>query len=284
MPRIRRRGFLPATGTLHHLKFPDRRLTRRALRVETGVRAGDAISPFYDPMIAKLVVHGADRTTALAALARCAGGDRDRRLDDQSRLPRRRWPRDPDFAAGDVDTGLIARKQDALTAAPAPDDRIVALAVLAAARSSERGPAVPDDPWSSLSGYAHFHPLARQVTLAHGEDRDRGRRYRSRRTGASTSCSTGASSRRRIDLAEPVRTALWPGHVTVFAAAQSLQFRRPRSVRSAPRKRRAQPTRCGRRCRAWSRSSGRQGRRRHQGTAAADPRSHEDGAHDRRAA
>ena len=67
------KGFLPATGTLHHLKFPPAP-DASALRIETGVRAGDAISPFYDPMIAKLVVHGADRTAALAALARCAGG------------------------------------------------------------------------------------------------------------------------------------------------------------------------------------------------------------------
>ncbi len=50
---------------------------------------------------------------------------------------------DPDFAAGDVDTGLIARKQDALTATPAPDERIVALAVLAAARSGDASIARP---------------------------------------------------------------------------------------------------------------------------------------------
>ena len=88
------KGFLPATGTLHHLKFPAAP-DASALRVETGVRAGDAISPFYDPMIAKLVVHGADRRPALAALARCAGRDRDRRLDDQPRLSlgARRRPR-----------------------------------------------------------------------------------------------------------------------------------------------------------------------------------------------
>ena len=46
------RGFLPATGTLAHLAFPD------AARCDTGVRAGDAISPWYDPMIAKIIVHG----------------------------------------------------------------------------------------------------------------------------------------------------------------------------------------------------------------------------------
>ncbi|TIX52369.1 MAG: 3-methylcrotonyl-CoA carboxylase, partial [Mesorhizobium sp.] len=62
------RGFLPATGTLHHLKFPQTAPEHAAMRIETGVRAGDQISPFYDPMIAKLVVHGKDRAAALAAL------------------------------------------------------------------------------------------------------------------------------------------------------------------------------------------------------------------------
>src|SRR5690606_14383278 len=46
------RGFLPATGTLHHLAFP---AAGSNVRIETGVREGDAISPFYDPMIAKIV-------------------------------------------------------------------------------------------------------------------------------------------------------------------------------------------------------------------------------------
>ena len=66
------RGFLPATGTLHHLRFPQLPPQRASLRVDTGVRAGDAISPYYDPMIAKLIVHAAERDAALAALARRA--------------------------------------------------------------------------------------------------------------------------------------------------------------------------------------------------------------------
>ena len=135
-------------------------------------------------------------------------------------------PRDPDFAAGDVDTGLIARKQEALTAAPAPDDRIVALAVLAAARSSERGPAVPGDPWAALSGYEHFHPLARQVTLAHGQDRIAAA-VTVRADGRADILLAGREQPRTIDLAEPMRTALWPGHVSVFAAAQSYGFAVP---------------------------------------------------------
>jgi 3-methylcrotonyl-CoA carboxylase alpha subunit len=57
------KGFLPATGTLHHLAFCD------AARNDAGVRAGDAITPFYDPMIAKVITHGETRAEALAKLA-----------------------------------------------------------------------------------------------------------------------------------------------------------------------------------------------------------------------
>lgn len=53
------KGFLPATGTLDHLKFAE-----GAARIESGVRQGDTITPFYDPMIAKIVVKGADRDAA----------------------------------------------------------------------------------------------------------------------------------------------------------------------------------------------------------------------------
>jgi hypothetical protein len=48
-------GFLPATGTLSHLAFPD------GVRADTGCGPGDTISPYYDPMIAKLIVHGPTR-------------------------------------------------------------------------------------------------------------------------------------------------------------------------------------------------------------------------------
>jgi 3-methylcrotonyl-CoA carboxylase alpha subunit len=57
------RNFLPATGTIAHLQFPG-----GGTRVDAGVRAGDAITPFYDPLIAKIIVHGADRAQALSRL------------------------------------------------------------------------------------------------------------------------------------------------------------------------------------------------------------------------
>ncbi|WP_394789448.1 acetyl/propionyl/methylcrotonyl-CoA carboxylase subunit alpha [Rhodoferax sp.] len=61
--------FLPATGTLQVLALPEHSaFTRGAVRVDAGVRAGDAVSPFYDPMLAKLIVHGDTREQALARL------------------------------------------------------------------------------------------------------------------------------------------------------------------------------------------------------------------------
>ncbi|MEY4375862.1 MAG: hypothetical protein RJB26_412, partial [Pseudomonadota bacterium] len=66
------KGFLPSTGKLVHLRFPE---TSAAVRVDTGVTCGDTITPYYDPMIAKLIVHGTNREEALVrlrvALAAC---------------------------------------------------------------------------------------------------------------------------------------------------------------------------------------------------------------------
>ncbi|TGP15911.1 3-methylcrotonyl-CoA carboxylase, partial [Mesorhizobium sp. M1D.F.Ca.ET.234.01.1.1] len=100
-------------GMLHHLKFPDAAPAHAAMRIETGVRAGDAISPFYDPMIAKLVVHGKDRAAALAAL-RKALAETEVAGSTVNTAFLAALAADADFAAGDVDTGLIGRHQDEL--------------------------------------------------------------------------------------------------------------------------------------------------------------------------
>jgi 3-methylcrotonyl-CoA carboxylase alpha subunit len=212
------KGFLPATGTLHHLRFP---ADGKALRVETGVRAGDAISPFYDPMIAKLVVRGPDRPAALVALGEAlrdteiAGSTTN--LAFLSALAA-----DPDFAGGDVDTGLIARKQDELTRTDAPDEWTIALAALAAADNRSEAP-VSDDPWSGLLGYAHFNPVARKVELRYGE----------MEFTASATLLPGGRAEVRLDghdkafpfdLEQAHRAAHWPGHITLFSAAGSYAF------------------------------------------------------------
>ena len=119
-------GFLPATGTLAHLRFAD------GCRADTGVRQGDAISPWYDPMIAKVITHGPTRAAALNALARAldetevAGTVTN--LAFLSRLARHKG-----FASGDVDTGLIGRDIDALTAETGVSLAARALGVIVAA-------------------------------------------------------------------------------------------------------------------------------------------------------
>ncbi len=101
------KGFLPATGQLTHLQFPT------ACRADSGVRAGDTISPWYDPMIAKVIVHGPTRQIALEqlhrALSRTEVAGTVTNLGFLGALTRHTG-----FAAGDVDTGLIGRDLDAL--------------------------------------------------------------------------------------------------------------------------------------------------------------------------
>ncbi len=120
------KGFLPSIGRLTHLRLsspevdvpwlpaqPD--ATSRP-RVDTGVEQGSSVTPFYDPMIAKLIVHAATRDAAAAALAKtCA---------DVQVWPVRsnaaflaRLAGDGDFRSGQVDTGLIGRKFEELTQA-----------------------------------------------------------------------------------------------------------------------------------------------------------------------
>ena len=103
------KGFLPATGTLAHLRFPE------GVRADSGVRGGDTISPFYDPMIAKVIVHGPTRDVALAKLSAALKGTQVAgtvtNLGFLGALAEHKG-----FAAGDVDTGLIARDIDTLTA------------------------------------------------------------------------------------------------------------------------------------------------------------------------
>ncbi|MBU3030704.1 acetyl-CoA carboxylase biotin carboxylase subunit [Paracoccus marinaquae] len=146
-------GFLPATGTLAHLQFPE------VARIETGVRQGDTISPWYDPMIAKIVTHAPTRAIALRALesalvdAEVAGSVTN--LDFLIALTRHEG-----FRAGEVDTGLIGRDLDDLVAAAEPDPRTRALAVV--------GLAGLHDP-RVRGGATLWQPLRRTIAWEGGE-------------------------------------------------------------------------------------------------------------------
>ncbi|RWI30325.1 acetyl/propionyl/methylcrotonyl-CoA carboxylase subunit alpha [Mesorhizobium sp.] len=215
------RGFLPATGTLHHLKFPDTAPEGASMRIETGVRTGDAISPFYDPMIAKLVVHGKTRPAALEALG-IALSQTEIAGSTVNTAFLAALAADADFSAGDVDTGLIGRHQQVLTAVSPPSSEIVAAAALAASGAGAHAPT--DDPWSSLAGYAHFHPIARRTRLRYGENE------------ILAHVSVRPEGRFQVALDAPYDSALdlraaglarWPGHVTVFSGAVGYSFAVP---------------------------------------------------------
>ncbi|MER9393551.1 MULTISPECIES: acetyl/propionyl/methylcrotonyl-CoA carboxylase subunit alpha [unclassified Mesorhizobium] len=215
------KGFLPATGRLHHLAFPDNAPEGASMRVETGVRAGDAISPFYDPMIAKLVVHAKDRQAALDALG-TALSQTEIAGSTVNTAFLAALAADADFSAGDVDTGLIGRHQEALTAVAPPRSEIVAAAALAAAGAGALPPS--NDPWSSLAGYAHFHSIARRTRLRHGED-DILARVSVRPDGRfQVALDAPYDSVNSHDLRAAPRLARWPGHVTVFEGAVGYSF------------------------------------------------------------
>ena len=153
------RGFLPATGKLTHLDLPE-----HLARVDSGVRAGDRISPYYDPMIAKIVTHGADRAAALSALSTALAQVRATGVTTNATFLRRLTAQ-PDFTEGRPDTGLIDRHLAELTMIhPAPHD-VVALATLILAGALERKKS--NDPWDALSGFRLWSKAEDFVSLEH---------------------------------------------------------------------------------------------------------------------
>jgi 3-methylcrotonyl-CoA carboxylase alpha subunit len=148
-------GFLPATGRLDHLRFPD------GARADSGVRSGDVISPHYDPMIAKLIVHGPTRAVALKQLAKgLAGTEVAGTVTNLAFLGA--LAGHEGFGKGEVDTGLIARDIDALTTPPQITPALIAQAALVAAGLDGAG--------AVDMGFSLWAPLRRSLTLKQGED------------------------------------------------------------------------------------------------------------------
>lgn len=121
------RDFLPSTGSVQVLIAPE---TNEYVRIDTGIRAGDEVSMFYDPMIAKLIVWGADRTQALqrlqTALSHYYIGGLNTNLEFLGNLAR-----SADFATGDVHTGFIEQHMAELfPEASTPPDEVFAAAAL----------------------------------------------------------------------------------------------------------------------------------------------------------
>jgi 3-methylcrotonyl-CoA carboxylase alpha subunit len=141
------RNFLPSTGTLVHLRLP---AEDRHVRVDTGVREGDTVTPFYDPMIAKVIVHDRDRTSAMRRMAALMGETEVVGVTTNAALLKALCSH-PAFVGGEVDTGFIERHRDELFAkAGSADDRAFAVATLA--RVAEWTSA-SNDPWDQKNGF-----------------------------------------------------------------------------------------------------------------------------------
>ncbi|MBA4805823.1 MAG: ATP-grasp domain-containing protein [Brevundimonas sp.] len=147
-------GFLPSIGRLEHFRLPD------DIRVDTGVEQGGEVSQFYDPMIAKLIVHEDTREAAAEALAdACAEVEVWPVRTNAGFLVR--CLEHPRFVEGDVDTGFIGAEADSLeTPAPSP-----ILLAEAANHALDRGPPDTEESsvWSSLAGTRGFRLNASPV-------------------------------------------------------------------------------------------------------------------------
>jgi 3-methylcrotonyl-CoA carboxylase alpha subunit len=163
------KGFLPSTGRLVHLVPPPE---SDSVRVDTGVEQGDEITPHYDPMIAKLIVWGADRKQALARMRRALAQYRvvgvSNNINFLSRLVAL-----PSFVNAELDTGLIEREQGLLfpPQEEVPDEvwLVAALAELLheqreanakSAAAADRG-----SPWRSLDGWRLNGRAERKLAL-----------------------------------------------------------------------------------------------------------------------
>jgi propionyl-CoA carboxylase alpha chain/3-methylcrotonyl-CoA carboxylase alpha subunit len=180
-------GFLPSTGPLKHFRLPAETLSQReregpdgeaggrvrgydadAVRVDSAVEEGGDVTPFYDPMIAKLIVHADTREAAAEALADACGSVEVWPVRTNAAFLAR-CAGHPDFVAGEVDTGFIERRLDTLLGDGQPSAVVagVAATALVELQSRDEGPT----PWSALDVAAGFRlngPPRRRMTLICG--------------------------------------------------------------------------------------------------------------------
>ncbi len=153
-------GFLPSTGPLTHFHISDYCRTGQR-RIETGVRKGDVVSPYYDPMIAKLVVHGSDRTEAISSLSGMACSVECWPVKTNAAFLVKLLAH-PEFQEGVADTSLIARDLDAVLPAERASPRVlesVAMMVVDKALGGKGGDIRetylyrPSSAWSWVRGF-----------------------------------------------------------------------------------------------------------------------------------
>ena len=167
-------GFLPGSGRLERLSLP---LPSPSVRIDSGVVEGDLVTIFYDPMIAKLIVHDRDRPTALArlreALAQCAIEGPKSNIPFLEALVRH-----PAIVEGRIDTGYLDRHLDEFVGVQAPAEDLVLAAATATLLAQEQGRREaaaasndPTSPWSIADGWRLGHAGQRPLAFQHRGER-----------------------------------------------------------------------------------------------------------------
>jgi 3-methylcrotonyl-CoA carboxylase alpha subunit len=167
-------GFLPGSGKLERLRLP---AANDHVRIDSGVVAGDTVTIFYDPMIAKLIVHDVDRPAALArmreALAQCEIGGPKSNIEFLERLVRH-----PAVVDGTIDTAYLDRHLDEFMPEPTVDRGLLLAASTAqllaqerAARDAAAASTDPTSPWAIADGWRLGHAGKRDLAFLHRGDR-----------------------------------------------------------------------------------------------------------------
>lgn len=156
-------GFLPQTGKVEHFSVPE------DVRLDTAVETGDRVTIHYDPMIAKLIVHGKDRDDALEKMRRSLAGTLIGGVNTNQEFLSHVFI-NSDFVAGNIDTGFIERFEDTLIpddyGQPQADDFGVAVMI-----DSGRKIMCPD-PWNAADNWRAYGEAIRRMSF-----NARGQRY-----------------------------------------------------------------------------------------------------------
>jgi len=160
------KGFLPSIGTLERLHLPD----GEGIRIDSGVREGDAVTPFYDPMIAKVIAAAETREEAAARLAHALSETQIAGVRTNAAFLIRCLSH-PDFLKVDIDTGFIERHSKTLLPPPAhPRAELFAEAALFVMRE-RTGIGASPDPWGAQDGFRLSGEAREVIEFLDGEAR-----------------------------------------------------------------------------------------------------------------
>jgi 3-methylcrotonyl-CoA carboxylase alpha subunit len=169
------KGFLPSVGRLEHFQlpepWPENAALDRIARIDTGVEEGDAISPFYDPMIAKIVAWGETRDLAIEHLAGF--------LDETEVWPVRTNAAflfnallQPEFKHAEIDTSFIEKHLDKLVPSTEADDSVRRAAATVAILTAEEAAPLPGLAGFRLNAARQLSVALSGETVALGDDED----------------------------------------------------------------------------------------------------------------